>query len=413
MATVPRQNPRVKAIQRINKSLEGPVMEILRDLLPEVKALPRQNTVHYIMDDLGLLARCFIAYREHPERFRKLLVAPRQGGEVRSAQDPLSCGRSFDQVVGIIVRTAAKRHFQQSIDGDTRPFRGGKYLTADEMNMVQLVFSVFGQKYARPSKQTKGQKLYEAFGENIRYDWQIPLVPEYAALPLPVVQTLGEHILDYKLASEIRQLRQDPDHPPAASTLVPRPLFVPPPAVAEPEAPPPAPVAEAPPVAALSGQAKTGERAELTELVNTAKAPSDRRAKLDEILTGDGKRLNGRAFTNLLLDPVIQALLPQNLASIRVGDTLNQVNGTAAKHLVNTLGLRQDQLAVLMICAQQSFGELVFGNLFGAGCQLDALSGIISQMQELGLTQDTPLEEVAAMAKAKFLRPPPAVKSKF
>ena len=405
MAPVQKKNPRLKAVVRINKALETSVMEILRDLMPEVRALPRHNAIHYILDDLGLLARCFIAYRENPEKFRRLLVAPRKGGHVGSSQDTLTCGRSFDDIIGMIVRTAAKRHFLQEVDGDMRPFRAGRYLSSEEMNIVQLVFSAFGQKFARPAVKTRGIKLYEALSDNIKFDWQVPLVPEYATLPLAVIQQYGDHILDYKLASEIQQIRKDPEHPPPPSTLVPRPLFVPPPpeviAQDQLERQPEPPAAEPVEIAAVSGTPSVTDRVVLTEVPSQSQS-TDRRAKLDEILTGDGKRLKTTSFNAILLAPKVQALLPENVMSIRVGDSLNQVGGNVAKLFVSTLGLRQDQLAVLLICAQQAFGEKAFANLFGQSGRLETVTHIVSRMQDMGINQDTPLETIAALANRKF-----------
>lgn len=395
-----RKSPRLKALIRINKALDTSVMDVLREVMPEVRALPHGQTLSYILDDLGLLARCFIAYREHPEKFRSLLHAPNHGGPVKTADEMLVCGRSFDEVVGLIVRTSAKRYILQEIDGDMRPFRAGRYLTRGEMDVIQLVFSLFGRKYARSKKLTKGMKLYEAIADHIHYDWQVPLLPEYAALPLALVKEFGEQILDYKLASELQQLRQTPDNPPPPSRLVPRPLFVPPAAEAEPEA---LPVEDETTPGVMSGKTIETSRVELVAVPTASSEPTDRRARLDQVLTGDGKRIKTSAFNTILLDPKIQELLPQNTKSVRMGDVLNLVGGNAVKLLVNSLGLRQDQLAVLLICAHGAFGETPFVNLFGPSGRLDAVERIVLRLQDSGITQDSPLEDLANIANRKFV----------
>ena len=399
MAKAPRPKKRLKAVVRVNKTLETSVIEVLSDLMPEVRVLPRDKALENILDDLGLLARCFVTYREHPERFRHLLVAPEKH-HVKSSTELLNCGRTFDEVIAMVVRTAAKRHFLQELDGDKRPFRAGRFLTKEEMSVLQRVYTLFGRKFVRSADQTKGMKLYDALSENIFYDWQVALVPEYATLTVPVIEKLGPQILDYKVPSEIRQLRQDPDNPPPPSKLVPRPLFVPPPPeVEKPEA---ATAEDDGSAAALSGTVRVQDRVELTEVPTQSAEPTDRRAKLDQILTPDGKRLMGKSFNTLLLDPKVRTVLPDTGHQVRVTDALNLVCGPVAKLFVNVLGLRQDQLAVLLIWAHHSFGEETFTGMFGSASKLDAINRIIARMQAHGITQNSTLEELADLAKRGF-----------
>ncbi len=405
MAKTPRPKKRFKAIVRVNKTLETSVIEVLSDLMPEARVLPHNKALQMILDDLGLLARCFVTYREHPERFRHLLIAPEKH-HVKTSNELLVCGRSFDEVIGMIVRTAAKRHFLQEIDGNKRPFRAGRFLTPEEMSVVQKVFSIFGRKYTRSSDPTKAMKLYEALAENISFDWQVALVPEYATLPVPLVEKMGPQILDYKVPEEIRKLRQDPDNPPPPSKLVPRPLFVPPPA--EPEQTEWAPEEDDSTAAALTATVRVEDRVVMTEVPTESAEPTDRRAKLEEILSGDGKRLMGKAFNTMLLDPKIRTILPDTGHQVRVGDTLNLVSGSVVKMFVNVLGLRQDQLAVMLIWAHHSFGEETFISMFGSSGKLDAINRIIARMQAQGITQNTSLEDVADLAKRGFAPTPEA-----
>ena len=405
MAKAPRKKKRFKAVVRVNRALETSVINVLREILPEVRALPHGNTLQFILDDLGLLARCFMAYREYPEKFRHLLVAPHKD-HVQTSDELLICGRTFDEIVAMVVRTAAKRHFLQEIDGDNRPFRAGKYLTPDEMSILQRISSLFGRKFSRPADLTRGMKQYQALGDHIHYEWQVPLVPEYATLPLPLIEQMGEQILDYKLSSELKQLKADPENPPPKSKLVPRPLFVPPP-------PKPAETEyiedEETALAAMSGTIRTEDRVVLTEVPTESTQPTDRRARLEEILTADGKRVNSKAFNTFLLEPKVRAILPDTGLTIRIGDILNLVSGNAVKVFVGGLGMRQDQLAVMLIWAHHSFGEEAFINTFGTTGKLDAINKIVERMQAQGITQESSLEDVAAISKRGFtvIAPPP------
>lgn len=124
MAGPPGKN-RAAVVRRITATLRGPVLDVLGDLVPEVKRLPRRGALEAILDDIDLLHRCFLAFRASPERFRHLLV-DRHKVRVEDADALLECGRSLDLVTARVVRTAAKRHFRRRLDGpvkalNTRP----------------------------------------------------------------------------------------------------------------------------------------------------------------------------------------------------------------------------------------------------------------------------------------------------
>ncbi|KAF0224098.1 MAG: hypothetical protein FD176_1496 [Rhodospirillaceae bacterium] len=109
-------------VRKINATLQGPVIEVLAELVPEVRHLPKRNALEVILDDVDLLDRCFQAFRSNPEQFRHLLIDRRKVA-VDDAEALLECGRSLDQVVAMVVRTAAKRHFRSRLDGSVKTLR--------------------------------------------------------------------------------------------------------------------------------------------------------------------------------------------------------------------------------------------------------------------------------------------------
>lgn len=395
-----RKRPQT-AIRRVNKALESSVIDVLRDLVPEVKALPREKALESILDDLGLLARCFMAYREDPESFRHLLVN-RDKEHVLTSDQIMVCGRSFDDVVSMVVRTSAKRYFRMNLDGRRRTLHGNsRYLTPEEMTAIQRMMAFFGKKYERDIPWSKGRALYDAIQEHLHFDWQVPLVPEYADLPAELATTLGARLLDYKMSSEIRALLADPDNPPPPSQLKPKPLFVPPQALPKTDAAPPAvdePVVRA---ASVTGNERLGGMAQLPGQ-DAAPAVADRRARLEDILTGDGRRLKAASFSMMLLDPKVRAVLPDPSAAVRVSATLGLVGGSTAKVIVGGLGLRADQLAVLLIGAHHAMGEDAFIQLFGVNGRLDAVNRMVERARGEGIDQNTPLEKIADLARRGF-----------
>ena len=395
----------MKPVMKVNRTLETKVVDILARLVPEVAQFSRKQALVRILDDMGLLARCFMAYRDHPEEFRHLMVT-RDQEFVQTADEPMVCERSFDDVVGIIVRTAAKRYFRRQIDGETnQPLHPGKYLSKEELGALQRLMSAFGRTYKRTKPSTPGRRLYDAMSDFISQEWQVPLMPEYAAMPLPVVKSLGATILDYTQPDEVRQLRADPANPPPPSGFVPPPLFVPPP---PPEMPEETEYLDDGEAGALTGAGGWGKEPELVA-VPTANTSSDKRARLEDILSADGKRIKSSAFSMVMLEPQVRAVLPDTGAAVRINSVLGMVGAGAAKMLVGSLGLRTDQLAVMVMWSHHSMGEQAFLGVFGTSGKMEAVDRIIDRCRAAGVDQDTPLPEIVALVQRGFVPKPGTV----
>ena len=102
------------AVARINNALQGPVVEILGQFLPELKALPHEQAYDRTLDDIGLLTRCFQLFRQERQHFRTVLVDERRR-PVSDDNALLSCGRTLAEVIAMVVRTAAKRYFRRAV----------------------------------------------------------------------------------------------------------------------------------------------------------------------------------------------------------------------------------------------------------------------------------------------------------
>ena len=153
--------------------------------------------------------------------------------------------------------------------------------------------------------------------------------------------------------------------------------------------------------ASVTGNERLGGMAPIPEQ-ELVSAGSDRRARLDEILTSDGRRLKAAAFSMMLLDPKIRAALPDPSAAVRVSATLGLVGGNVAKVIVGGLGLRSDQLAVLLIGAHHTMGEEAFIQLFGVSGRMEAINRMVERAREEGIDQETPLDQIAELARRGF-----------
>jgi len=358
------------AVFRINGTLQGPVVDILGQFLPELKALPREQAYDRTLDDLDLLTRCFQIFRKERPRFRYVLVDERRR-PVGEDNVPLSCGRTLAEVIAMVVRTAAKRYFRRRLSPAST--RAEMEMEAEEARL-------------HDTARSPADELYDAIKAYLLHEWQVPLVPTYSEMDPALVRRVGAKILDCREPDTLARLIADPDAPvqpladeeaQGAATM--------PSTFAAPFVSPFAPAAKAP----------------LTPVGPVVHA---RTANLDDVLTPDHQRLRAEAFTQTLLDPEVRAVLPNVDQIVRIGDVLRGVGGLPATALVEGLGLRKDQLAVMLMVAQDCIGSTVFGRLFGPRADPELVSRIVERARLRGIGPTTEVIECAIFMRGVFAR---------
>lgn len=388
--------PHEDAVRAANSALEGPVVRILAQLVPAIADLPRDKAYERIMDDLVLLERCFAAFHTHMDRFRPLLIDA-DGKPVRDAAKPLFCGRSLNQIVAMVVRTAAKRHFRLTMDHDVRPLRR-QPAKPRRKDLFARLRQAIGAEIKPVRIYTPAGELYRALTPLLRHDWQVPLLREYAQLTPGVVRKLGKRLLDYRVPEDVRRARMNPDYPPPPTSI----------AVMEalhvgvfqglpddlPPAPPPAP-------RATEATRGGGTMAPAPEM-EAQPAAEDRRAPLDNMLNDDGTRLRPSAFDELLFAPKIQAVLPDTALSLRVGEALGRVGAPIARQLVDGLDLDSAQLTVFLMTAQAALGDKAFDIGFGIPGRPGDIDQIIKRGKAAGIGEKSSLSDVAGFVARVF-----------
>jgi hypothetical protein len=353
------------AVFRINGTLQGPVVDILGQFLPELKALPREQAYDRTLDDLDLLSRCFQIFRKERPRFRYVLVDERRR-PVSEDNVPLSCGRTLAEVIAMVVRTAAKRYFRRKLS----PSAIRAEAEAEEARI-------------QAAARSPADELYDAIKAYLLHEWQVPLVPAYSEMDPALVRKVGAKILDCREADTLARLIADPDAP--VQTMTEGTPATTPSTFAAPFVSPFAPVAKAP-------------------LTPVAPVVHPRTASLEDVLTPDMQRLRAEAFTETLLDPEVRAVLPNADQIVRIGDLLRGVGGQPATALVEGLGLRKDQLAVMLMVAQDCIGSTVFGRLFGPRADPELVTRIVERARLRGIGPTTEVIECAIFMRGVFAR---------
>ncbi|MGE5516301.1 MAG: hypothetical protein ACM31D_10830 [Bacteroidota bacterium] len=192
-----RQVPELKPVDTVRTVLRRDIADILRANLPALSMVPRDKVYDRVMDDPNLLHQGFQLFRARPELFKNVVITPERLFPA-SDGDALWCGRTLAEIIALVVRACARRYFKKRLSGPKpRP------LPMPKVGMFKSIAISLGLAEApKPPKRkrwlTPAEKLYTALRDLLRFEWQVPLIPAYAALSPQLVTSMGERLLDMR-----------------------------------------------------------------------------------------------------------------------------------------------------------------------------------------------------------------------
>lgn len=400
-------------VKVVRETLKGPVIQTMRRLVPDLAQVSAESAYDHALANLGLLEKCFKAFREQRDRFRHILVN-KSGQVVTNDTGILSCGHNLEVVIAMVVRTAAKRYFRHHVGLHKTP----KFASAPPGLLGKMKKALASSA----NEKSMAEELYECIKGYLLFEWQVPLVPTYAKLSPSQVTSMGRKILTLTDAVALAKAAGLPV--PASAVLAtasslpvkpasfnaernasnstgmrPRPMsplpeirplpanesvkIVP---LERPAPPPPQPIAMQPvalrstPITASSAPARAG----------ATPAPG-------------GKKLSGASFESVLALPHVQAAIDPNLhglASIRVIDLVGARTWAA---LILTLGLRRkDQLAVLILNAFGALGLQEFRRVLGNEANPEILDQLLAGVGEADISPNSSPSDIIAFVVKTF-----------
>ncbi|MBX9633721.1 MAG: hypothetical protein K2X44_01960, partial [Magnetospirillum sp.] len=189
--------PRTQPVETVRTVLRRDISDIMHDNLPSLALVPRDKVYDCIMDDPNLLHQGFQLLRTRPELFKDVVITPERMYPT-SDGDALWCGRTLSDIIALVVRACARRYFKKRLSGP-KP----KPQAAPQVGFFQNIAISLGLAEAPKLPKRKpwpspAEKLFDAMRDVLLYDWQVPLIPAYAALSPQLVTKLGTKLLDYR-----------------------------------------------------------------------------------------------------------------------------------------------------------------------------------------------------------------------
>lgn len=391
-----------RARRRINLMLDGPVLAILTDVVPDLVGYPKARRLEIVLNDCSLLHRCFLAFRQERRRFRTLLV-DRRDRPVDNDNAPLACGRSLNQVIAMIVRSAAKRHFRMRLDRRQTSQRSRpRFERPTAVGWSGMVEWLSGRAEDRHQdslrrEKTSGDQLYDAIRQYLLHDWQVPIIPQYARMTPPEIWALGARILDFHHADELAAYLDGgsslQDHWAEDSPSI----AMPPPVADLEPMPPPPPLPLPLALVSVPSEPVVGGAS-----LPSAPLVSDHRARLGDVLAQDGRSIRMETMIPILLRPEIKAALgyPSQTELLQATRVLARTGAGTVRRLAIDFGLSSEQMAVMLTAAALMVPPAVFEKMFGRQGEVLLVLALVQKARSSGLGSDSSLVEFSTFIRS-------------
>jgi len=178
--------------KEIIRTIKGPLFDRITSLIPALASYP--DPYGQVIATPDLLHACLQLVRTRRDKFQDFMVDS-AGAPVLVDDLPLRCERSVDQVISMVVRSGAKayaqRRFAPPESSKPPPKPEAKSLLE---KVVALVSGKWGEAEIPKPGLTQADHFYNAIKDFLDYDWQVPLIPYFAELPVKLIRELGRGV---------------------------------------------------------------------------------------------------------------------------------------------------------------------------------------------------------------------------
>jgi hypothetical protein len=194
--------------KEIITTIKGPVTEKVTKLIPALAAFPNPYTS--VLATPELLYACMQLVRTKRELFGEFLVDA-AGTPVTEDDKPLRCERSLDQIISMVVRSGAKAYATKRFAPPEAELAKAKAAPkAEPKSLLEKITALVSGKWGdmevpKPSP-TQADIFYNAIADYLDYDWQVPLIPYFAELPVKLIREMGHGVTTLRTPEGIAAL---------------------------------------------------------------------------------------------------------------------------------------------------------------------------------------------------------------
>jgi hypothetical protein len=192
--------------KEIIATIKGPVTARVTQLIPALGAFP--NPYAAVLATPDLLYACMQLVKTKREQFQDLLV-DRDGNPVTGDNELLRCERTLDQVISMVVRSGAKAYAEKrfgTADKPAAPVPVKKEPKTLLEKVQALVSGKWGEMEVPKPSPTQADQFYGAIKDYLDYDWQVPLIPCFAELPVKLIREMGRGVTTLRTPEGIAAL---------------------------------------------------------------------------------------------------------------------------------------------------------------------------------------------------------------
>ena len=193
--------------KEVIRTIKGPGVERLVQLIPAFAAYG--DVYATVMKSPDLLWGCLQLFRKEREKFQDLLIDA-DGNPVAADDVPLRCGRSVDQIIGMVVRSCCKAYAETRWAADADAAKKAQPVKQETKSLLDklkaLVRGNWNEAEQPKPAPNQGEKFYAAIKDHLEYDWQVPLIPYFAELPIKLLVELGRGCTTLRNPEAIAQL---------------------------------------------------------------------------------------------------------------------------------------------------------------------------------------------------------------
>lgn len=208
-----RVKPAAKVVDRdaqnrkeIVRTIKGQVTDRVLELIPALKSY--DDPYGTVMATPDLLFACLQLVKTKRDKFHDILINA-SGAVIESDDIPLRCERSLNQIVGMVVRSGAKAYADRRWGTAFSPAAKVAHSPQTKSlldKLADLVKGKWSEAEIPKPVATQGDKFYAAIKDHLDFDWQVPLIPYFAEIPVKLINELGRGVTTLRTPEGIAAL---------------------------------------------------------------------------------------------------------------------------------------------------------------------------------------------------------------